>query len=143
MTLASKKLTRIESELLADLLMGAAYADNNLENSEQAIVLKIMQEMTSQRMLPASLMSHISAFNPKAFNLDKTLKAFGVKGGEEAKLLLGLLIRVTEADDVYDMDEGSYLMKVATAINAPKELTENLTMELLDEGDLEEIEIEL
>ncbi len=142
MTLASKKLSKRETELLADLLMGAAYADDRLENEEQKAVVKILREMTSAQMLPVWLMNHLSRFDPKSFNAESTARELGVSGGQEAKILLGLLVRVTEADDVHDMDEGSYLLKVAKAVNAPADVIDNLTVEVLDE-DIEEFEIEM
>jgi uncharacterized membrane protein YebE (DUF533 family) len=141
MSLITKKLTRKETELLTDLLMGAAFADEHLENIEKETVEKILLEVTKEKSIPLWLSTYIESFKPGSFDITKNCKELGISGGEEAKMLISLLVRITDSDDIHDMDEGSYLIKVAKAVNAPKEVYEDLTVEMVVVDDLEIEEI--
>jgi hypothetical protein len=107
-----------ELERIADILMGAAYADGVHQQEEAAAIERVLQELIGQPTLSAGLRQHIAAFDPKSFDVAKACAALGPRTALERKLLLRLIVTVTEIDEVHDFDESDYIIQVAKLIGA-------------------------
>jgi uncharacterized tellurite resistance protein B-like protein len=117
-----------ELQRIADILMGAAYADGVHQEEEAAAIEKVLQELIEQPTLPAALRQHIAAFDPKSFDVAKACAALGPRTAQERKQLLRLIATVTEIDQIHDFDESDYIIQVAKHIGAEPDEYKGLTM---------------
>jgi len=125
---------------VADILLGAAYADGSKHGSEEASLRKLLGELLGNESLPAELDARIRAFDPKTFDLAKTAAVFAGDPDDRKRKLLELVAAVGDADDVLDTQEDDYLVKVATAIGAPRSAYADLVLEVEElRGALEEV----
>jgi uncharacterized tellurite resistance protein B-like protein len=106
-------------ELLADLLMAAAFADRRLEGREVGAVRAALRRATGEPALPAALEARIDGFRPAAFDLASTVAGLTLDDSASKRQLLELIAAVHEADDVTDLDEDAYLRAVAEALGVP------------------------
>ncbi len=113
--------------LVADILMAAASADGVAQDVEHGAVRAIVKELGGQA---ATLEARIKGFKAASFDLNKTAAALNLKTPAQRKELLQLVARVTESDDVHDLDESDYIVAVARAIGASKEEYAGLTISL-------------
>lgn len=120
-------------EHIADLLMAAASADNETHSAERGAINAILSTLAGGS-LPASLEARARDFNPDGFDMASTAKALGPLDAEHRKELLGLVSKVTESDDVHDLDESDFIVRLAKAIGASPAEYEGLTVELTPSG---------
>ncbi len=128
----------MRNELIADLLMGAAFADNRLDGREYAAVKKLLAEVIGTEELPGEMEARLKAFNPKTFDAPGAAKSLLLKEDTEKRKLIELIAAVTEADEVLDLDEDAYLKSVAEALDMPKEAYADLSIEILSVENLQE-----
>lgn len=115
---------------VADILLGAAYADGSKAGSEEARLRKLLGELLGAEGLPAALEARIGAFDPKAFDLAKAAAVFADDPADRKRKLLELVAAVGDADDVLDTQEDDYLVRVAKAIGASKDSYADLVLEV-------------
>ncbi|MEZ4405415.1 MAG: TerB family tellurite resistance protein [Polyangiales bacterium] len=120
-------------EHIADLLMAAASADNETHSAERGAINAILSTLAGGS-LPASLEARARDFNPDGFDMAATVKALGPLDAEHRRDLLGLVSKVTESDDVHDLDESDFIVRLARAIGASPAEYEGLTVELTPSG---------
>ncbi|MDX2021381.1 MAG: TerB family tellurite resistance protein [Deltaproteobacteria bacterium] len=125
-------------ELVADILMGAAYTDSQLHGEEKRVIKDLLEGLISEPSLPPKLMSRIEAFSPKTFDLETTAEAFAGDTNEQKRALLQLVAAVNDADEEYDLEEDQYLRKVAFAIGLDREHFADLVLDVVEESDLEQ-----
>jgi uncharacterized tellurite resistance protein B-like protein len=128
----------MRNELIADLLMGAAFADNRLDGREYAAVKKLLADVIGAEELPAEMESHLKSFNPKTFDATGTAKSLMLKEDIEKRKLIELIAAINEADEVLDFDEDAYLKAVAEALEMPKEAYADLSIEILSVENLQD-----
>ncbi len=126
MTIAKGELEGAELELIADLLMAAAYADGQLDGIEVKTVLSIVVELLDGGDVPAALIERLNAFDPASFELEAACAGLGLTEREQKRALLGLLARISEADEIHDLDEGAFICQVAEQIDADEAIIEGL-----------------
>ena len=61
---------------VADILLGAAYADGTGDGSEILAVRDLLKEITGEPKLAEELEKRISTFSVKSFDLEKSANAF-------------------------------------------------------------------
>jgi len=115
-------------ELIADLLMGAAFADSHLDGSELVRVKQLLCELTGQTELPAALEERLKAFVPSTLNVAATIMALDLSSDTEKRKLLELVAAVHDADDLWDFDEDLYLRGVAAALGLAEDSFSDLTV---------------
>ncbi|MFO0604685.1 MAG: TerB family tellurite resistance protein [Polyangiales bacterium] len=115
---------------VADILLGAAYADGAKAGSEDARLRKLLGELLKTDTLPDALDARIRAFDPKGFDLAKAAAVFAGDPSDRKRKLLELVAAVGDADEVLDTQEDDYLVRVAKAIGAPKESYADLVLEV-------------
>jgi uncharacterized tellurite resistance protein B-like protein len=124
--------------VVADLLMGAAYADARLEGEEKAAVRRLLREVLGAPALPIDVDFRIDEFRPEAFDLGEAGAAFVDDPPELKRRLLELLAAVHGADREYDHLEDEYLRRVGGAIGLPDDRYRDLLTTVVEEIDLAE-----
>ena len=117
---------------LCELLLGAAYADDELHHREKTEVRALLAEVAGEMRVEVE--ACIASFDPATFNLATTASAFRDDPEPERHRLLRLVTAVCEADDQMDFSENEYLRELATALGLPHAALAGLTI------DIEEIE---
>ena len=117
------------NELISDLLMGAAFADQSLGGSEYDAVKRALARAMGVDEVPPVLAARLEWFEPARFDLAATVAELGIEDDAEKRQLLELIASVNAADQVLDIDEDSYLRKVAEALGLPRVLYDDLVIE--------------
>lgn len=113
---------------LTKLLLGAAYADNEVHEKEREEVRALLEELAGE--LPTDVELEIVKFDPKTFDLKSTAGEFAADSEDDRKKLLFLVSAVIEADEEIDFSEDEYLRALAEALKLPKAALEGLTVEI-------------
>jgi protein-disulfide isomerase-like protein with CxxC motif len=125
------------NEMIADLLMGAAYADKELDGRELDTVKALLAKVTGQESLSPEMSDRLRRFNPNRFDAAATAKALGLTDNRQKRYLIEMIAAVTEADDNLDLAENEYLETVAEAMALPRQTFTDLTLEILSVENLE------
>jgi uncharacterized tellurite resistance protein B-like protein len=131
MTLGQGELDFMDLEQIADLLMGAAYADGSLEGSERQAVERILGDLISGDDLPAGVVERIERFDPADYDPAVACSVLALPERADKRALLALLARVSDADDIHDLDEGAYIRRVAELVGADPEDCSGLAVEVV------------
>jgi uncharacterized membrane protein YebE (DUF533 family) len=113
---------------LCELLLGAAYADNELKDQEKDEVRSLLEGLAGE--LPTDVELKITSFDPASFDLKTSAAPFKGDSEEDRKKLLYLVSAVNEADDEIDFAEDDYLRALGEALGLPKSALEGLTVEV-------------
>jgi uncharacterized tellurite resistance protein B-like protein len=120
-----------KNEHIADLLMGAAFADKRLDGREYAAVKKLLAQAMSASTIPPAMEDHLKNFDPRSFDPRKTVAALELSGNDEKRKLVELIAAVNDADEELDLDEDAYLKNVAKALGLPDSSYQDLSLEIL------------
>lgn len=115
---------------LADILMAAAGADQETLATETSAVRKILKELQGAKVSP-EIDARVRAFSPKGFDLAAASAGLGALDEASRRALLALVARVTESDDVHDLAESDFIVRLAKAVGATPGEYQGLTVELL------------
>jgi uncharacterized membrane protein YebE (DUF533 family) len=113
---------------LCDVLLGAAYADREVRDAERDEVRALLEDLAGE--LPTEVELRIASFDPDAFDVAATAKAFAADTEEDRKKLLFLASAVIEADDEIDLAEDDYLRALANALELPASALDGLTVDV-------------
>lgn len=116
--------------LLADLMMGAAYADERLRGKEVHAIRGKLAELLGAERIPVELDGRLAAFDPASFGLERTVAAMPALDEAAGRQVLELVVAVHEADGVLDLDEDAYLVRLATALGLPRSVWADLSLEV-------------
>jgi uncharacterized tellurite resistance protein B-like protein len=118
--------------LIADLLMGAAYADQKLEGKEEAAVRRLLGELVGNAggILPSELDGRIRKFKAAGFKVADAAKPFAGEPTAEKRKLLELVAAVHAADEELDLDEDRYLKDLGAALGLQPADYKDLALEL-------------
>jgi uncharacterized tellurite resistance protein B-like protein len=119
---------------LCELLLGAAYADQELHKLEKVEVRALLTEMAGERMIEVE--ACIGSFEPEKFDLATTAAIFRDDAEADRQKLLVLVSTVIEADDEIDLAENEYLCALAEALGLPESALAGLTLDV----EIEEIQ---
>ena len=114
---------------LCDLLLGAAYADEDFKDREREEVRAMLADLSGAE-LTKELEDQIANFVPKAFDLLKTAGAFLSDTDEERRKLLFLVAAVNDADEEVDFAEDEYLRDLCSALMLPAEALKGMVIEM-------------
>ena len=120
---------------LTRLLLGAAYADNEVHDKEREEVRALLEDLAGE--LPPDVELEIVKFDPKSFDLALTAGEFVGDSEDDRKKLLFLVSAVIEADEEIDFSEDEYLRALASALKLPASALAGLTVDVETE-DLKE-----
>jgi uncharacterized tellurite resistance protein B-like protein len=130
---------KIEVEQLchiADLLIGAAYADQRFTGQEREKIKEMLMELSGG--IPKEVLEHIRGFDAKAFDAAQTAGAFRESPALTKRRLLELIAAVHEADEELDLDENEYLIAVAKALGMSEADYKDLRLEIISIEELKE-----
>ncbi len=119
------------NELIADLLMGAAYADQHLDGREMDAARRTLAKAMRSKKVPPGLVQRLERFDPKRFDLEATVAKLRLASDQHKRHLLELIAEVHASDEVLDLDEDAYLRAVARALGLPPEAYQDLAIENL------------
>lgn len=122
---------------ITSLLLGAAYADKRLEGKELDSIRSILNKIMGTDELPAAQEDQIKSFNPAKFDVAGATSTLQVLSSDDKRKILELIATVNESDDELDLDESEYLGKVARGMGLAESSFSDLTIEVLDDEDLE------
>lgn len=103
---------------VCDLLLGAAYADEEFKDREREEVREMLADLTGAK-LTDELEARIKNFDAKAFDVAKAAGEFKVDSEDERRKLLFLVAAVHEADEEIDFAEDDYLRSLCKALELP------------------------
>jgi uncharacterized membrane protein YebE (DUF533 family) len=113
---------------LCDLLLGAAYADEHLDDKERDEVRALLEELAGE--LPTEVELRIAQFDPAKFDVNASAAAFAGDSEDDRKKLLFLVSAVIEADEEIDFSEDDYLRALNAALGLPKAALSGLTVDI-------------
>lgn len=113
---------------LCELLLGAAYADDELHAAEKTEIRALLVEMAGE--LRVEVEACIASFEPKKFDPRSVIGIFRDDSEDERLRLLRLISTVIEADDEIDLAENDYLRSVATALSLPSSALTGLVVDV-------------
>jgi len=125
---------RIED--VADILMGAAYADQHLAGDERSAVKQLLKHLLDEDSLPMDLDFRIEEFTPDGFDLEKTAKVFVNDTPEVKRHLLELVAAIHAADQEFDVAEDEFVHKLGEALGLPHSAYKDMIISVIDEVDL-------
>ncbi|MBA3452684.1 MAG: TerB family tellurite resistance protein [Deltaproteobacteria bacterium] len=114
---------------LCDLLLGAAYADEDFKDREREEVRDMLVDLSGAKLTP-EIEERIASFDPKAYDLAKTAGVFASDTDDERRRLLFLVAAVNDADDEIDFAEDEYLRALANALFLPADALKGMTIEM-------------
>jgi uncharacterized tellurite resistance protein B-like protein len=123
--------------LVADLLMDAAHADEQLQGEERAAVRRLLRELLGSDALPMDLDFRIAEFSPETFDLDVTAGAFVADPPAQKRHLLELCAAVHGADGELHFKEDEHLRRVAAALGVPEDQYRDLVVDVVEETDVD------
>lgn len=125
-------------DTITDLLLGAAYADKRLETKERDAITAMLTKLLGVSDLPDAQRDRIKAFNPAKLDVKAAGSKLALLSGDEKRKVLDLVASVTESDDEIALAEDKYLRKVAEGLGIPESEIESLTIEIIEEDDLDQ-----
>jgi uncharacterized tellurite resistance protein B-like protein len=101
---------------IADLFLGAMYADDRFEAEEKRAVTRMLCDLICQPELPPELLKRIEEFDPQAFDLAAAARDFASDPPMNRRRLLELVAQLCVADGELDLEEDEYLHRLARAL---------------------------
>jgi uncharacterized tellurite resistance protein B-like protein len=113
---------------VCELLLGAAYADQELHRLEKTEIRALLTELAGERLVEVE--ACIASFEPAKFDMKTTAGIFRDDSEELRRKLLLLVSTVIEADEQIDLAENEYLCDLAAALVLPDSALEGLTVDV-------------
>ncbi len=113
---------------LCELLLGAAYADEELRDEEKDEVRALVKDLAGS--VPDEVEDRIKSFDPKKFELAKAAEAFKLDDEDDRKKLLVLVSAINESDEEIDLREDEYLRSLAKALDLPAKALDGLVIDV-------------
>lgn len=117
---------------LASILLGAAYADGSYDGAEAEEIGDILHELIDEDSFPGLLADHIDTFDREAFELESVVDALALEDADERQAVLALVHRVTEADDIHDLEESDYIERLADLLGVEDEYYDEYLIEVIE-----------
>ena len=113
---------------LCELLLGAAYADGELQAQEETEIRALLIELAGESRVEVE--ACIASFEPAKFEMSSLIGYFRNDSEEQREKLLLLVAKVVEADDVVDFGENEYLRALASALALPASALAGLAIDI-------------
>ena len=123
---------------LCELLLGAAYADQEFHAQEQNEIRALLVELAGE--LRVEVEACIASFEPEKFKPASVIGVFKNDPEDERRKLLLLVAKVIEADEETDLAENEYLREVASLLGLPESALDGLVAEIeIEEVDVDDV----
>ena len=113
---------------LCELLLGAAYADQELHRQEKTEIRALLTELAGERLVEVE--ACIASFEPARFDMATTAGVFAGDSEADREKLLLLVSTVIEADEEIDLAENDYLRALASALALPASALAGLAVDV-------------
>jgi len=124
-------------DTITDLLLGAAYADKQLQGGELDAIRKMLCKLLGVSTLPKAQDERISAFNPAKFDIAAATAKLSSESAANKRKVIELVASVSDSDEELDMAEDAYLRKVAKGLGLSDADIAHLTVEVLEDSELD------
>lgn len=102
--------------VIADIFLGAMYADRRFADSEKAAVRRLLCDLIVRPELPPELEQRIATFDPARFDLAAAARDFASDPPMNRRRLLELVAQLCMCDGELDLEEDEYLHALARAL---------------------------
>lgn len=104
--------------VLADLFLGAVWADDEFSEDEQRAVRTLLAELllVQPDALPEAVEERLRTFDPLKFDVEAAAQDFAADPPMAKRRLLELVGKMVDADGVVDLQEDEYLRRLASAL---------------------------
>lgn len=116
MASATLNLDTDQLKAVAELLAGAAWADDQYHGLEAETISRIISEHADDEYAASHVKEHLATFDKDNFDVAEAVARVGLNTDGERAALLGLVARVTDADFTHDFAESDYIESVASAL---------------------------
>ncbi len=123
------------TELIADLLMGAAHADPAQTVTPYDLVCVALKQVMGAAYILSAIEGRLQAFDVSSFDMVATVGELAIDDESEKRQLLELIVAVHDADQTIALDRDAYLRAVAEALGLAPEDYADLTVDVLDARD--------
>ena len=123
------------TELIADLLMGAAHADPTQTADPYDLACVALKQVMGAAYILSAINGRLQAFDVSSFDMAATVGELGLDDPIEKRQLLELIVAVHDADETIAPDRDAYLRAVAEALGLAPEDYADLTVDVLDARD--------
>ena len=113
---------------LCELLLGAAYADEELHPTEKTEIRALLVELAGE--LRIEVEACLASFDPTTFDPSSVIGVFRDDPEEARHRLLLLVSTVIEADSEIDLRENDYLRKLASLLALPSSSLDGLVVDV-------------
>ncbi len=113
---------------LCELLLGAAYADDELHPTEKTEIRALLVELAGE--LRIEVEACIASFEPARFDPSAVIGVFRDDPEADRQRLLLLASTVIEADSEIDLRENDYLRKLASLLALPPSSLDGLVVDV-------------
>lgn len=113
---------------LCELLLGAAYADEELQSQEKTEIRALLVELAGEQRVEVE--ACIASFEPEKFELSSVVGVFEKDPEEDRRRLLRLVATVIEADDEIDFRENEYMRALASGLGLPPSALDGLVVDI-------------
>jgi uncharacterized tellurite resistance protein B-like protein len=113
---------------LCELLLGAAYADEDFHQTEKTEIRALLVELAGD--LHIEVEACIASFEPEKFDPSSVIGVFRDDPEEDRERLLRLVSTVIEADDELDLRENDYLREVASLLGLSASALDGLVLDV-------------
>jgi uncharacterized tellurite resistance protein B-like protein len=114
---------------ITNLLLGAAYADNEFHEREKTAITKLLGDLVDGDSLPEEVTEQIEKFDSGAFDLEAVAGEFVSDSVEDKLKLIELIGAIHEADDEFDFAEDDYIREVGIALEIETGTIEKMTLD--------------
>lgn len=119
-------------DTITDLLLGAAYADKQLQGKELDAIRGMLVKLLGVKNLPQAQADRITSFNPAKFDITAATAKLKFESAETKRKIIELVASVSDSDEELDFAEDAYLRKVATGLGLSDDDIKDLTIEVLE-----------
>jgi len=117
---------------VADILMGAAYADERLHGREALLIKSKMAELLATDEISDDLEDRLRNFRPEKFELCNTVERIMPLDKPTRRKIIELVAEVNAADGELDLNEDAYLRAVGDALGLEPAEYKDLALEFVD-----------
>ncbi|HVZ37336.1 MAG TPA: TerB family tellurite resistance protein, partial [Polyangiaceae bacterium] len=114
---------------IADLFLGAMYADERFDAEEKEAVRRLLCDLIVRPELPPELEQRIAEFDPASFDLAATARDFARDPPMNRRRLLELVAQLCVADGELDLDEDDYLHRLARELGMEPSEYEDIVLD--------------
>lgn len=117
---------------VAELLLGAANADGDFDGHEAETIGDILRSLVSDGSLPSEVTGHLAKFDVDELDVAKTCGELNGLSEGDREAILGMVVRVVEADEVHDFAEDEFIHVVANALHVDETHYTQYTVDLIE-----------